>query len=231
MIKIQGLQKLTLLDYPGKVACTIFTGGCNFRCPFCQNSDLLACEQPAQLEVAEVLDFLKRRRHLLDGVCISGGEPLLQEDLFALLQQIRAMGYLIKLDTNGSFPQRLQQYVEAELVDYVAMDLKNSLQHYAETTGTTGFYTDAIHQSVAFLLQGTVPYEFRTTVVREFHQTEDFVDISQWIAGAQQYFLQGFVNSEHVLQSGLHGYAVEEMEQFRQILLPYIPSVQLRGIE
>lgn len=231
MVNIQGLQKLTLLDYPGKVACTIFTGGCNFRCPFCQNSDLLNCEQPAQLELSELLDFLKKRRHLIDGVCISGGEPLLQEDLFVFLQQIRALGYFIKVDTNGSFPDRLQYLVEAQLVDYVAMDLKNSFEKYSITTGTTGLFADAVRQSVAFLLQGKVPYEFRTTVVREFHEVKDFEAIALWIDGAQQYFLQGFVNSERVLQSDLHGYTVEEMEHFRQILLPYVSSVQLRGIE
>lgn len=231
MINIQGLQKLTLLDYPGTVACTIFTGGCNFRCPFCQNSDLLPCGQAAQLDASEILDFLAKRRHLLDGVCVSGGEPLLQEELFVFLQQIHAMGYVIKLDTNGSFPQKLQQLVEADLVDYVAMDLKNSLKHYSKTTGTTGLYEEAVQQSAAFLLQGTIPYEFRTTVVREFHQADDFEQIGRWIAGAQQYFLQGFVDSERVLQSGLHSYTAAEMKQFQQILLPHIPLVQLRGIK
>ena len=231
MLCLQGMQNLTLLDYPGRVACTVFTGGCNFRCPFCQNSDLLPCHQEGALEREQVLAYLRKRRGLLDGVCISGGEPLLQEDLESFLREIKAMGYAVKLDTNGSFPDRLQYLVREQLVDYVAMDIKNSLERYPVTSGTTGLYNHAVEESVAFLLKGSVPYEFRTTVVREFHDAAAFREIARWIAGAERYYLQSFVDSEQVVQSGLHAYTAEELEAFRQIILPQIPSAQLRGVD
>ena len=233
MICLQGMQKLTLLDYPGRVACTIFTGGCNFRCPFCQNSELLPCHKQGNLEVDEVLKFLEQRRkkNLLDGVCITGGEPMLQEKLDVFLRQIKEMGYAVKLDTNGSFPDKLQELVNMQLVDYVAMDIKNSPARYAETTGTTGLYHSAVQQSVEFLLKGSVPYEFRTTIVKEFHTAEDMRAIAEWIAGAEAYYLQSFVDSDQVLQSGLHAYTAQELEAFRQIVLPKIPSAKLRGID
>lgn len=229
MMSFHGLQKLTLLDYPGRVACTIFTGGCNFRCPFCQNRDLLACNMPGKIAGQEVLSFLEKRRGLLDGVCISGGEPLLQEHLEDVLQEIKAMGYAVKLDTNGSFPDYLQHLVQRGLVDYVAMDIKNSPARYPETTGTTGLYQSAVQKSVDFLLQGTVRYEFRTTVVKEFHGIEELNAIASWISGAQQYYLQSFVDGAHVLQSGLHGYSASEMEALRAMIAVQIPTVRLRG--
>ncbi len=233
MICLQGLQKLTLLDYPGKVACTLFTGGCNFRCPFCQNSDLLPCHKQGQLSVADTLQFLEQRksRGLLDGVCITGGEPLLQENMAEFLRELKRLGYAVKLDTNGSFPEKLQELVEANLVDYVAMDIKNSLNRYAETSGTTGLYNSAVAQSAAFLMQGHIPYEFRTTVVKEFHTADDFRQIAEWISGARAYYLQSFADSEQVLQKGLHAYEPSELEAFRQLILPQIPAAQLRGVD
>ncbi len=231
MICIQGLQKLTLLDVPGKVACTIFTGGCNFRCPFCQNSDLLACHTDGQFSVDEVLKFLRSRTKLLDAVCISGGEPLLQPELPQLLQEIKAMGYYIKLDTNGSFPDRLKDVVERKLVDYVAMDLKNCPARYSETIGMPPLYQEKIEESIDYLLSGVVPYEFRTTVVRELHTAEDLAAAAERIAGAERYYLQGFVDSEHVLQQGLSAYSADEMETLRQQVLPMVPNVQLRGVD
>ena len=233
MICLQGIQKLTLLDYPGRVACTLFTGGCNFRCPFCQNSALLPCHKKGYLDTAEVLAFLEQRRKkgLLDGVCITGGEPLLQEDIAAFLKELKQMGYAVKLDTNGSFPDRLQALIEAGLVDYVAMDIKNSPERYAETSGTTGLYHDAVMRSVELLKQGLVPYEFRTTVVKEFHDAESFQQIAKWISGAEAYYLQSFVDSDEVLEKGLHAYEPEELEAFRQMILPEVPSAKLRGVE
>ena len=233
LVCIQGLQKLTLLDVPGKVACTIFTGGCNFRCPFCQNSALLPCHKNAELDTAEVLKFLEQRRNkgLLDGVCITGGEPLLQEGIAEFLRVLKQMGYAVKLDTNGSFPDKLQEVIDAKLVDYVAMDIKNSLEHYAETSGTTGLYNHAVERSVEILKQGLVPYEFRTTVVKEFHDADSFKQIASWIEGAENYYLQSFVDSDEVLEKGLHGYEPEELEAFRQMVLPKVPSAKLRGVE
>ena len=170
-MRIQGLQKLTLLDYPGKTACTIFLGGCNFRCPFCHNAALVTgVEDHENFSEEELFDFLKRRQGILDGVCISGGEPLICPDLDELLKKIRDMGYLIKLDTNGSFPERLIRLVEEGLIDQVAMDLKNSREKYARTVGLGQFDVRPIEESVEYLLEGHVPYAFRTTVVREFHR-------------------------------------------------------------
>lgn len=229
MISFHGLQKLTLLDYPEHVACTLFTGGCNFRCPFCQNCDLLPCGTQGQITGQEAVAFLQKRKGLLDGVCISGGEPLMQEHLEDTLREIKAMGYAVKLDTNGSFPEKLQHLVQSGLVDYVAMDIKNCISRYAETTGTTGLYNDAVQKSAAFLLQNTVPYEFRTTVVKEFHGVEEVQSIASWIAGAKRYYLQFFVDRAQVLQQGLHPYSVGEMAAFRTMISAQIPAVQLRG--
>ena len=231
MVRIEGLQKLTLLDYPEQVACTVFTGGGNFCCPFWNNGDLLPIKDTVgQWSEAQILEFLHKRRSILDGVCITGGEPLLQKELPVLLRQIKALGYQIKLDTNGSFPDRLEQLVADGLVDYVAMDIKNSLERYSETTGCMKSVLEPVKRSVDFLLQGKVPYEFRTTVVRELHDRQSMLAISQWISGAQRYFLQGFVDSEHVVQKGLHGYTAAELEQLRQCMLPLVPKARLRGI-
>lgn len=231
MVSIQGLQTLTLLDYPGRVACTVFTGGCNFRCPFCQNSGLLACGQPGQYTEHALLEFLDSRRNLLDGVCISGGEPLLQKELPQLLQQIKNMGYLVKLDTNGAFPERLEPLLRQGVVDYVAMDVKNSPARYGEACGVGQLYLAKVQRSVRLLLQGAVPYEFRTTVVRELHGAEELQAIGRWIQGAQRYFLQSFEDSEHVLQPGLHSYTADELEALRQLVLPWVPTTQLRGVK
>lgn len=233
MICLQGMQKLTLLDYPGKVACTIFTGGCNFRCPFCQNSDLLPCHRKGLMDTGDVLQFLEQRRkkNLLDGVCITGGEPLLQENIGQFLEELKRLGYAVKLDTNGSFPDRLQELTGRGLVDYVAMDIKNCPERYAETTGTTGLYNDAVAQSAEFLLQGRVPYEFRTTIVKEFHTADELRKIAAWIHGADTWYLQSFVDSDAVLEKGLHAYEAAELEAFRQMILPEVPSAKLRGVD
>lgn len=177
-----------------------------------------------------MLGFLQKRRGLLDGVCISGGEPLLQEELPQLLEKIKAMGYCVKLDTNGSFPEQLQQLVAENLVDYVAMDIKSSPSQYGAASGVGRLYLSKVQQSVQFLLRGTVPYEFRTTVVRELHGAEELQAIGQWLQGAQRYFLQGFEDSERVLEPGLHSYCAAEMERLRQLVLPWVPQTALRGI-
>lgn len=230
-MKLAGLQKLTLLDFPGKMACTIFTSGCNLRCPFCHNADLvLPTAEPTLLSVEEILRFLRKRVSILEGVCITGGEPLLQRDLADLLRPIKELGFLVKLDTNGCFPDRLQTLVSQGLVDYVAMDIKNSPEHYPATVGRPDMDLAPIRESVSFLLQDVVPYEFRTTVVKEFHQLEDFRSIGEWIAGAKQYYLQGFLDSGALLQDGLSGYSKEEMESFASLLRQTIPLVEIRGL-
>lgn len=228
-MNFDGLQKLTLLDYPGQVACTLFLGGCDFRCPFCHNASLVL-HPTGEIGEDEILAFLKKRRGVLDGVCVTGGEPLLQGDLPAFLEKVRALGYLIKLDTNGSLPGRLKAVVGAGLADYVAMDLKNSLPRYAETIGVCGYDTAPVEESVRFLLSGAVDYEFRTTVVRPLHDETSFRDISRWIAGAKRYFLQAFVDSGELIGGGFSAFSRQEMEAFRAVCLDAVPATQLRGI-
>ena len=227
---IQGLQKMTLLDYPGKVACTVFLGGCDLRCPFCHNSGLVAGPMPAELDDGALLAFLDKRRGLLDGVCVTGGEPLLRPELPQLLSRIKELGYPVKLDTNGGRPERLRALLEAGLVDYVAMDIKNSPERYGETAGVPGLDLAPFRESVSLLLWGTVDYAFRTTVVREFHDADSFKAIGPWIAGAKRYFLQSFVDRDSVLQAGLHPWDRETLASFGDLVRPYVEQVELRGV-
>ena len=227
---IQGLQKMTLLDYPGKVACTVFLGGCDLRCPFCHNSGLVAGPMPAELDDGALLAFLDKRRGLLDGVCVTGGEPLLRPELPQLLSRIKELGYPVKLDTNGGRPERLRALLEAGLVDYVAMDIKNSPERYGETAGVPGLDLAPFRESVSLLLRGTADYEFRTTVVREFHDADSFRAIGPWIAGARRYFLQSFVDRDSVLQAGLHPWGRETLASFGDLVRPYVEQVELRGV-
>ena len=228
-MKLGGIQKLTLLDYPGKLACTLFAPGCNFRCPFCHNASLVL-DPAEELDLEETLAFLQKRRGVLEGVCLTGGEPLLQPGVEGFLAKIKELGYAVKLDTNGSRPQRLRELVRAGLVDYVAMDVKNSKGRYAETVGIEGFDLGPVEESVAFLLQGTVDYEFRTTVVRELHTAESLRELSEWIQGARRYFLQGFVDSGDLLCPGLTAYSAAEMEELRRAVVDQVPSAELRGV-
>lgn len=226
-MQIGGLQKLTLLDFPGQVACTVFLQGCNFRCPFCHNSALVLGTEVITRE--SVLAFLKQRQGLLDGVAITGGEPLLSAGLEDFLREIRSLGYKIKLDTNGCFPERLEQIISAGLADYVAMDIKNTPEKYDLTAGAVGFLP-AVRESASLLLDGKIPYEFRTTVVDELHEPEDFHAIGQWLSGAQQYFLQCFTDSGEILQPGLHAPSKEKLEKCLAIAGQYIPNTHIRGI-
>ena len=226
-MQIGGLQKLTLLDFPGQVACTVFLQGCNFRCPFCHNPSLVLGTEAITRE--SVLAFLKQRQGLLDGVAITGGEPLLSAGLEDLLREIRSLGYKIKLDTNGSFPRKLEQLITDGLADYVAMDIKNTPEKYDQTAGAAGFLS-AVRESAALLIDGKIPYEFRTTVVDELHEPEDFHAIGQWLSGAQQYFLQCFTDSGEILQPGLHAPSKEKLENCLAVASQYIPNTHIRGI-
>lgn len=231
-MNIQGLQKLTLLDYPEKVACTIFMAGCNFRCPFCHNASLVTrVDGGNNIPEEEVFTFLKKRQGVLDGVCITGGEPLLQKDIQTFMEKVKGLGYLVKLDTNGSNYECLKQLVEAGLVDYVAMDIKNSFEKYGETIGLEGYSMDDISKSVDFLMSGTVSYEFRTTVVREFHKREDIGAIGRWLKGTSHYYLQGFEDSGDLICPGLRGYTADIMKQALELIRKTIPNAELRGVE
>lgn len=229
---IHGLNKTTLLDFPGQVAASIFTGGCNFRCPFCQNGGLVLHPQTEpSIPEEEFFAFLRKRAGILTGVCISGGEPTLQPDLRDFILRIRALGYQVKLDTNGYRPDVMISLIEDGLVDYVAMDIKSSPAGYARATGIPDIDLSKIQQSVYYLLKEHVPYEFRTTVVRDLHNSEDFVKIGEWIRGCKHYYLQSYKDSEDVLVPGFSAYTTKELEQFVAILKPNIPNVSLRGVE
>lgn len=231
-MRILGLQKMTLLDYPLKVACTVFLGGCNFRCPYCHNPDLVFDSgfEP-DISEEEFISFLKRRKGFLDGVCITGGEPMLAADLSRFIHKIREMGFSVKLDTNGSFPDRLQYLVENNLVDYVAMDIKNSREHYGSTIGISSYDTSKIEQSVAILMEGSVPYEFRTTLVRGLHTCEDIKAMGVWLAGSQAYFLQSFVDSGNLLgKEPMQAFSQGEMKGFENMVKKYIEAVSIRGV-
>lgn len=234
---ISGLQKMTLLDYPGKVACTVFLQGCNFRCPFCHNSGLLGRDAPETIPVETLMAFLKKRVGLLDGVCITGGEPTLQPALESLLTEIKELGFLVKLDTNGSRPQVLKTLAEKGLIDYVAMDIKNSPERYGETAGVPDMTLSWVEESIRYLLSGNIPYEFRTTVADELHEPEDIARIGQWLNAldpahkAEKYFLQPYVDRESVLTAGLHSPPVEKMQRLAAAAEPYIKTVSIRGMD
>ena len=229
-MQIQGLQKLTLLDYPGRTACTIFLSGCNFRCPFCHNAPLLTANVAGGMGEEELLAFLKKRQGLLDGVVVTGGEPLLRPELPALLEKVKALGYAVKLDTNGTFPERLEQVVRAGLADYVAMDVKNSPMRYAQTVGAMELDLAPIDKSVSFLLRGTVDYEFRTTAVAELHDDASFLSLADWLAGARRYVIQCFEPRETVLQAELHAPSPAQLRRWAELVRPKISDVSLRGI-
>ena len=228
-MELRGLQKTTLLDFPGRVACTVFTGGCNFRCPFCHNASLLH-SGAADITEEAFFSFLSKRRGILDGVCITGGEPLLNRDIAPFISRIKEMGFLVKLDTNGSFPERLASLIDGGLLDYVAMDIKNSPEKYPLTTGTEDGALSKVKESVSILLKGSLPFEFRTTLVKGMHTEADMEKIGAWIKGAERYFLQQFTDSGDVLCEGLSAFNKEESEALLASVLPFVPKAALRGI-
>ena len=228
---IMGIQKLTLLDYPGKMAATVFTGGCNFRCPFCHNASLvLPKDYEPQFSESEFFEFLEKRRGILEGVCITGGEPTLQKDLPEFIRKIKSLGFLVKLDTNGYLPNKLQALLEEGIVDYVAMDIKNSLSKYGVTVGIENFNTSPIEESVNILKNSGIPFEFRTTLVKNFHTETDLEQIGNWLGSDVKYFLQSFKDSGDLIESSLVGFDENEMKNLLKVLKPLVPSAEIRGI-
>ncbi len=227
---IKGFQKLTLLDFPGKTACTVFTGGCNFRCPFCHNAGLVTKMDAGIISEGEVFEHLKKRQGILDGVAITGGEPLLQGDIEDFLKKVREYGYAIKLDTNGSFSDKLESIIEKGLCDYVAMDIKNSKEKYPETIGIKNFDVAEVVKSVELLKKGRVPFEFRTTVTKNFHTIKDIESIGEWIAGAENYYLQNFVDSGNLIDSTVEGVSKEAMKEMLEVVKKYVPQADIRGL-
>ena len=228
-MRIGGLQKMTLLDYPGKVACTVFLPGCNFRGPYCHNSALVL---PEQLEEGfpqeQLLEFLSKRRGKLDGVCITGGEPTVHRDLPELIREIRQLGFLLKLDTNGSNPRMLRTLLEGNQLDYVAMDIKNSPQMYAATCGNSSVL-EAVEESIRLLMEGSVDFEFRTTVCKPLHTPESMAQLGQWIQGTKKYFIQNFEDSGSLVGSGMESFDRQELERLLAAVKKYVPGAQLRG--
>lgn len=230
-MQIHGFNKTTLLDYPGVVAATVFTGACNFRCPFCHNSDLVLNpnSQPAISE-DEIIFHLGKRKGITKGICITGGEPTLQPDLEAFIDRVKDMGLLVKLDTNGYRPETLIKLCEEKKVDYVAMDIKSSFLRYSEAAGVN-VDVSKIKESIDYLMEGHVSYEFRTTVVKELHDYDTFLEISEMLDGASAYYLQGFIDSGRVIKQGLSAYSLEELESFAEIFKGKIGKISVRGVE
>ncbi len=242
-MKIHGLNKTTLLDYPEHLACTVFTGNCNFRCPFCQNGELVLCPETQPIITEdEFFDFVDKRGKRLEGVAITGGEPCIQSDLTDFIKKIKAKGLLVKLDTNGSRPDVLKNLIDSGLIDYVAMDIKSSKEGYAKAVGISDFDISPILESVNILLCGTLPYEFRTTVCRELHTEAEFKGIAEWIKGCRAYYLQCYRPGGAILSdmmpdtfkasypNGFSEYKPEEMKKFNELLLSLGINSSLRGI-
>lgn len=231
-MQIKGLQKLAMVDFPGKLAATVFTGGCNLRCPFCHNALLVNRleENPESYSVEEVLSFLERRRGFLDGLVLSGGEPLMQRGAADFLKQVKELGFAVKLDTNGCYPEALEEVLSRNLVDYVAMDIKNCREKYGETVGIPHFDLTPVEKSVQLLRESGVDFEFRTTIVKEFHTARDLRAIGEWLAGSPRYFLQRFIDPGSLVGQGCTSPEPLELQGFAEIAKPFFGLVELRGV-
>lgn len=247
-MRILGLNKTTLLDYPGRVACTIFLGGCNFRCLFCHNKSIVLASDDADNALQlytkeEIFSFLIKRRNILSGVCITGGEPTINADLPDFIAEIKKLGYAVKLDTNGTNPQMLASLIDGKLIDYCAMDIKNCLEKYDATVSfdasdvSVSYDIADIQRSAALLLsqpcteKSGFSYEFRTTLVRELHDEADILAVCEWIAGANAYYLQSYVESDGVFRKDFHAHNADTLARFEQLCRPYIPNTHLRGVD
>ena len=227
---IKGLQKTTLLDFPGKVACTVFTGGCNFRCPFCHNASLVLDPNSVEnIDEEAFFAYINKRKGILDGVCITGGEPLMHKDIIPFIKRIKDIGLLVKLDTNGSYFYPLKELIDMSLIDYVAMDIKNAYNKYALTIGIDKI-PEEIQKSIDYIMKSGIQYEFRTTIVKELHDPEDIEALAKSIAGADRYFLQKFTDSGDLIETGFSAYDDKEMEQLFEIVKKWIPNASLRGV-
>lgn len=227
-MNIAGVQKVTLLDYPGKVACEIFTQGCNFECPFCQNSSLIPITNTGEFSEEEIFEYLNLRKNILDGVVITGGEPTVQKDLKGFIKKIKDLGLLVKLDTNGGNPKVLQELIDEKLVDYVAMDIKNIFNKYNITAGKK-INLDNIKKSIEILKASKIDYEFRTTIIKEMHSLDDIVSICK-LVGDAKYYLQNFEDSENVIDHSLHGFSREELLFIDKYLKDVFPNVEIRAL-
>lgn len=227
---VSGMNKLTLIDYPDKTACVIFTQGCNFRCSFCQNSSLLKASNESLVQEKEILDYLTKRKKVIDGICISGGEPLMQNDIKEFIKKVKEIGISVKLDTNGSYPDKLNNLIQENLLDYVAMDIKNDFKSYSKIAEIKDFNLEKIKKSIDILKKSNIDYEFRTTVVKEFHTFDKLKSICEYIGPKAKYFIQNFRDSDDVLRKNLHGFSEEELLDIIKKLNEKYPKVTLRNI-
>ena len=227
---IKGLQKTTLLDFPQKLACTVFTGGCNFRCPFCHNASLvLHAGEVEEISEEDFFSYISKRKKMLDGVCITGGEPLLCPDIEEFIKKIKDEGLLVKLDTNGTFSKKLEYLLDSGLVDYVAMDVKNSKEKYAVTAGVKEFPAE-VEESINIIMNKAPDYEFRTTIVKELHTQQDILMIAEWIQNAKKYYLQSYVDSGDTIDIGYSAYTAKEMLEILENTRKILPITELRGV-
>lgn len=230
-MQFSGFQKLTLLDFPGHVACTLFTAGCNFRCPFCHNASLVTyIDNSVSYDEEYILDYLEKRAGVLEGVCITGGEPLIHKELPDFIAKVKALGYKVKLDTNGSYPDRLAAIIDSGNIDYVAMDIKNCKEKYFLTADCSEQELANVEKSVELLKQKKIDFEFRTTVVKEFHTVDDIKKIAEWINGADKYFLQNFIDSGDLIKNNLSAVNSETLDLMRSFAQDVIPTVEKRGV-
>lgn len=227
---IKGFQKLTLLDFPGRTACTVFTGGCNLRCPFCHNALLVTEMDDGFFTEEEIFEHLEKRKNVLDGIAITGGEPLLQKDIERFLYELKETGIAVKLDTNGCYPEKLDGILQLGLADYVAMDIKNCPEKYGVTVGIENFDITPVEKSIELLKNSGVEYEFRTTVTENFHTVDDIERLAQWIQGTERYFLQNFVDSGMLIDSSCKGVSKATMYEMLEKVKKYIPDAKIRGI-
>lgn len=230
-MKIYGLQKMTLLDFPGKVACTVFLGGCNFRCPFCHNAELADLSAPPVMEEEELFDFLKKRQGLLEGVAVTGGEPLFSDEIFGILKGIKALGYPLKLDTDGGYPERLKKIIDEKLADYIAMDVKNSEDKYALTCGVGYVDMSRIRESISLIMNSGIEYEFRTTVTEELFDEDSFHGIGRLVDGAENYFIQPFKDRDTVRFAGFSAPSSETLQSYFNIMKRYVKNIEIRGAD
>ena len=224
-----GIDKFSLVDFDEKISCTLFLHDCNFRCPFCHNSALVTKESPTKIPEEEILSYLKSRIGVIDAVVITGGEPTLHKELPSFIKKVKEMGYLVKLDTNGTNPEMLIDLVNENLLDYVAIDIKNAKEKYPLTTGLKALNLVNVEKTVDFLLENHVDYEFRTTLIEEFHTEKDMEEIGKWVKGAKHFRLQKFIDNVNCIQPGLHEVKKENALIFKDILLKYITDVELRS--
>lgn len=232
-MKIHGLEKLSLVDYDGFVAATVFTGGCNFKCPFCHNASLVTdFKDLSVIEEQYIIDYLKKRKGIIEGLCITGGEPTLNKDLPDFCRKIKEIGVSIKVDSNGTNPEMIKTLAGNGLADYFAIDIKNDKTGYAKTIGLNGFDLSNVEKTVSYLINGNIGYEFRTTIISQFHKESNILEIAKWIDGAEKYFLQKFKSGDNCLSpDGLTPVPDEEALKFANIAKPFVKSVKLRGYD